>query len=244
MAGSRSIVEGLPWYRCVRALSIPQLPDHNAMDGVSTRQLVDRARFLVTSNNTIYEWNQDSVAVVDGVNVIAALDSPAVGRFLLLSTSGGSTLLQYALGKSGAADQAGIGVNTTLEIPQNGLMVGIIRSAGNPTQKWELTAGRVYELLASGWFEAFSDATAGQLGIQWVDDTNTPLVSGGIDAPRTFFRPLTRTDAVGTAGVVGPFIFLAPAGGPQRTVALRCTSAVGTASIIGTAWSVSIKEIG
>lgn len=84
MAGSRRIVEGLPWYRCVRAISVPPLPDHNAMDGVSTRQLVDRSRFLVTESNSIYEWDQDSVTPADGFSVIAALDS-ITGRFILLS---------------------------------------------------------------------------------------------------------------------------------------------------------------
>lgn len=244
MAGSRTIVEGLPWYRCLRAIAIPPAPDHNAMNAVSTKQLVDRSRFLVTSTNTIYEWNQDSVAVVDGTTVIAALDNGAnPGRFLLLNTSGGSTIKDYAYGKS-LEDQVALGVNTNLDFSQNGLMQGIIRSPGNPTAKWVLQAGKVYELLASGWFDNFSDGVTGQLSLRWVDDTDTPLNSGAVDSAQTFFRPYTGTGLRNGAAVVGPFLFLAPAGGPQRTIALRCVGATGTADKLGTSWSISIKEVG
>lgn len=169
----------------------------------------------------------------------------ALGRWrqAVSSSLDSVTGVQYAYGKSGAGDQVGIGTGTNLEIPIDGLMNGIIRSPGNPTVKWILSAGKVYQLLATGWFDTFSDDAAGQLIIRWVDDGNTPLNSGTADAPQAFFRPTTRTVADGGASVVGPFLYQPPDDPVARTIALRCTGGTGTAVITGTAWSVSIVEI-
>jgi len=82
MAGTRDRVEGLPWYRAARAVGVGV--DLDAMDQMDTGSLVDRARCFVTDTpaNKLYGYDQDSVAVPDGVNIV--IPSSGVGRWLII----------------------------------------------------------------------------------------------------------------------------------------------------------------
>lgn len=148
---------------------------------------------------------------------------------------------QFAYGKSINA-QAAVGVNTTLAIDGEGLVNGIPRSPGN-SDAWVLTPGKVYALHSSGFFDTFSDPNAGLLRIEWVDDTNTPIVSGSTDIPGMLFCPATSTASRSTAAGAAPFIYRAPAADLQRVVKLRCTAATGNANKPASSWSVAIIEI-
>jgi hypothetical protein len=86
MAGTQQIVEGLPSYRAARAVGIGV--DLNAMDQISTNQLVDGALCWVetTPSNVVFRYRQDSVATPDGAKVIAPADG-GPGNWLLIDAA-------------------------------------------------------------------------------------------------------------------------------------------------------------
>jgi hypothetical protein len=89
VAGTRDQVELIPLYRAGTAVGTG-ISDINAMDAISTKQLTDRAECFCTDTQSFYQYQQDSVAVADGVNVIAPLDG-GPGNWVVLSTSGGTS---------------------------------------------------------------------------------------------------------------------------------------------------------
>jgi hypothetical protein len=145
---------------------------------------------------------------------------------------------EYAYGKSSA--QAGITTNINLTIDNNGLMRGITRPGGSQTV-WQLTPGKTYALWMGGYFDTFSNPTGGDLVIDWVDENNTRLNSGNIDACSMLFFPTTNTNPQ-SSGSPPPLVYTAGAGALAQ-VKLRCTGATGTAAMSSAQVAVAIVEI-
>lgn len=162
----------------------------------------------------------------------------AVAEELGLAVAGTSP--QYAYGK-GINAQNNVGVNSNIEFDGVGLVNGIPRSPGNP-DAWLLTAGKVYVLRAGGYFDTFSDATGGNLRVQWVDDNNNALQSDTVDCPNAVFAPTTNTGAQSSAALV-EIIYRAPATSAGQVVKVRVTAATGTASKPQSVWWASLVEI-
>ncbi len=153
----------------------------------------------------------------------------------------GAAAPQFAYGK-GVAAQAGVAVNTDLDFEGIGLVNGIPRSVGSPNDSWVLTPGNVYLLTGFGFFDTFSDAAAGSMRVQWVDDANAALQSGTVDSPGMFFTPGTHAGARSTAAGI-QMLYLAGATDTLRTVKLRVTAATGTATKPASSWSASLIQI-
>lgn len=149
-----------------------------------------------------------------------------------------STPPDYAYAKNSA--QAGITTNTNITLDNNGVSRGITRPGGSQTV-FQLTPGKTYLLEVGGYFDTFSNTTGGVITLDWVDENNTRLNSGNVDAASGQFYPTTNTNPQSSGGMP-PLLYTAGAGALAR-VKLRCTGATGTAALSSAQLAVTITEI-
>lgn len=168
------------------------------------------------------------------------LSSP-LGKFLQKIAqslvSSGVSAPQYGFAKI-STPQA-INGTTNLLLDSQGLTRGIGYSTATGT--WTLTPGKTYVLRGHGYADTFSAVNA-SLKIQWVDDNNNPLTSGGPDCPPAQLYPMTGTGANSTEPVT-EIVYTAPDTVAGRSVKLRVTALVGTANIPASGFTAIIQEI-
>jgi hypothetical protein len=154
--------------------------------------------------------------------------------------AGGSSLPDFAWSKRASSDQVGVGLNTTIDF--NG--VGSFRGITKLNNDWILNEGKRYRLSVVGRMANFSDATGGNIKLQFVDGANVVLSDLTLDSPDAFFRPNTSTVATSTAAGL-EMIYTVPtnATANQRSVRVRCTGATGTADVPSNGMTFVIEEI-
>jgi hypothetical protein len=128
---------------------------------------------------------------------------------------------------------------TNLILDAQGLTRGISYTPATGT--WLLDAGKTYLLRGHGYADTFSAVNA-SLKIQWVDDNNVPLTSGGPDCPPAQLYPMTGTGANSTEPTT-EIIYRPPNTVVGRSVKLRVTALVGTANIPASGFTAVIQEI-
>lgn len=144
---------------------------------------------------------------------------------------------QYIQAKN-AGEQAGVTQDSTIAVETDINARGITRP---DAFAFQLTPGKTYHLIAHGRFTDFSDAAAGVLALQWVDDSNTAIPA--VTAPSSRHRPMTST-VTSSEDSVTEAIYTVPASPASASrVKVRCVAGTGTATLVANGMSASIVEI-
>jgi hypothetical protein len=173
------------------------------------------------------------------------LSSP-LGRFLQYMAKSlfgsGAASPQFLVAQRVNTDQTLVGVNTKLVLNGLGASRGIDYDAVNGLAT--LTPGKTYRLTMIGEMHTFSDATTGEIDVQFVDDNDAPLASNSLDSMKGVWVPSTSTS--GSSGSNGlTMVHTVPLGASQQesTVKLRCMSGSGTATLPAGRCVWTIEEV-